>query len=32
MKRIRKNFLRFMEQVLVRIGENEVKAYDLNKK
>ena len=32
MKRIRKNFLRFMEQALVRIGENEVKAYDLNKK
>ena len=32
MKRIRKNFLRFMVQALVRIGENEVKAYDLNKK
>ena len=30
MKRIKKNFLRFMEHALERIGENEIKAYNLN--
>ena len=32
MERIKNNFLRFMEQALERIGDNEIKAYDLDKK
>ena len=31
MKQIRKNFLGFMKQALARIGENEIKAHDLDK-